>query len=115
MQPLILNVAENKNLICLQAALTFIYLVFCECSLKVRHKEDPLIQEPLENDCDEAVFNQPEDDTENQQNVSVSIQVPASKPRRCRTSCGSLPSNATSSLNSSFHYSLPHSFFNENG
>ena len=111
--------------------MTFIYLVFCECSLKVRRSNSlSTLTEVITDDSDaeEAVFQEPPadlldddeggdyDNDDHNAGKSDSIDVPRTSKSRGRSRSGatnSLPSNTASSLASSYHLSLPHSFFNE--
>ena len=123
-----------------QASLTFVYLVFCECSLKVRRdcnwdadgnsafsvsvqevgadrRGGLLFEHDIESSVDE------EGSPGSAWNKSVSIDVPSqtirtSNSRQRSRAFNSLPRESTaavSSWSSNNHYSLPQSFFNEMG
>ena len=65
-----------------QGSLTFVYLVFCECSLKTQnavHWDDvTIIREEEEGTTDEVVFTETSSPTESMMNRTVSVDVPRS-------------------------------------
>ena len=111
-----------------QASLTFIYLAFCECSLKVRKTASTtsLAEVADEEDDEDTVFHerqpehqaqvgdQAEDDPEGQ-SKSVSITVPTSNPRARTSTLESISHFHSGSLANELHYSLPHSYLKETG
>lgn len=106
-------------------SLTFVYLVFCECSLKTQnavHWDDvTIIREEEEGTTDEVVFTETSSPTESMMNRTVSVDVPrtfrksTNSNTTSRDATKSLPAARRTSTSSSYASSLhmPHSLLNE--
>jgi len=105
------------------ASLTFVYVVFCECQINVRRIGDDdnsgYYSQTFEHETESPV-DEEYSPGGSPVNKSVSIDVPSqtviSRSRLRNRPSTSLPqTNNAGSWNSSNHYSLPQSYFNEMG